>query len=303
MEVILGIEVVIALGFFLRRRGVLDGTAGAAISRLCADVLVPAMILNSMLMELTPEILRQCGWLILGSVIMLLLAYLFGHLFIRVARPAREDGVIYRYCILFSNFGLVGLPIAEGLYGSEGVFYFTIAILAYRILFNSYGIMMMRGNRDGKGLSWRSFVNMPILALVLGIVLDLLHIGLWGPIKEFVSLLAKANAPMGLLAVGINLGDRKITDGVRNARLWATIAIRLLIMPMLALITLRFFPVNALLVEMLVLAFALPCPAMASVLAKRYDRNAALGSQLVLLSTLLSALTIPLVLYICHLVL
>ena len=59
MDVILGIAAVMVTGFFLRRREIVSEEGGAAVSRLCADVLVPAMILQSMLMELSPEILRQ----------------------------------------------------------------------------------------------------------------------------------------------------------------------------------------------------------------------------------------------------
>lgn len=299
MDVILGIAAVMVTGFFLRRRGIVSEEGGAAVSRLCADVLVPAMILQSMLMELTPEILRQSVWLLACSAVLLFFSWCLGHIMVRLYHSPPEDSLIHRYCILFSNFGLVGLPIAEGLYGQPGVFYFTMAILIPRVVFNSFGILMMRGRSDGKALTWRSFVNMPLLAVALAILLDVLHLGLWAPVQQFIALLAKANAPMGLLAVGLNLGGAKISDGIREVPLWCTLAVRLLALPLLTVFVIRAMPVGILLKQVTVLNAALPCPAMASVLARRYGRNAALGSELVLLSTVLSILTIPLILWIC----
>ena len=296
MDVILAIAAVMLVGFFLRRSGAVGEDAAAAVSRICADVLVPAMILRSMLMELTAEILRQSAWLIAGSAALLAMSWLAGRLLVRLYRSPPEDSLIHRYCVLFSNFGLVGLPIAEGLYGQQGVFYFTTAILLHRVFFNSYGILMMRGKTEGAGLSWRSFVNMPLAAVALAIVLDVLHIGLWGPVDDFVSLLAKSNAPMGLLAVGLNLGGAKVSDGVRDFRVWITIFVRLLALPLLTLAAVRNMPVDILLKQVTILNAALPCPAMASVLARRYNRNAALGSELVLLSTVFSIVTIPVIL-------
>ena len=302
MGVISGIAAVMLVGFFLRRSGAIGEEAAAAVSRLCADVLVPATILQSMLMELTAEILRQSAWLIFASVLLLTVSWFSGRLLVRLYRSPPEDSIIHRYCVLFSNFGLIGLPIAEGFFGRQGVFYFTMAILAPRVLFNSYGVLMMRGAPGGR-LSWRSFVNMPLAAVLLAVVLDVLHLGLWGPVGEFVGLLARANAPMGLLAVGLNLGGTKVSDGIRDRRVWTTVGIRLLLLPLLTLAAVLPMPVPALLKQVTVLNAALPCPAMASVLARRYGRNAALGSELVLLSTMLSIVTIPLVLRLCEVLL
>lgn len=301
MEVILGIAAVMLVGFFLRRSGIVDGDASAAVSRICADVLVPATILQSMLMELTSEILLQSAWLIMGSAALLAASWCLGHLLVRIYRSPPEDALIHRYCVLFSNFGLIGLPIAEGFFGQQGVFYFTIAILLHRVFFNTYGIMMMRGKQDGSRSALRGFINMPMAAVAAAILMDVLHLGLWGPFREFVALLAKANAPMGLLAVGLNLGGAKVSEGIRDPRVWTTVCVRLLILPLLALAALRALPVAPLLKQVTVLNASLPCPAMASVLARRYGRNAVLGSELVFLSTVLSVFTIPVMLRMCGL--
>jgi Predicted permeases len=302
MNVMAAIDAMIVLGYLLRRFHCIDQSVSAGLSRICADVLMPVMILKSMIFEITADTLRECAVLIAGSSLILLLEYLCGRIFIRIAHIAPSEEQIYRYCILFTNFGLIGIPIAEGLYGEKGVFYFTIFILTQRILFNSYGVMLMRRSGDrAKGFQVRQLFNLPILAVIAGLSLSLLHIQLWGPVDELVSMLSKANAPMGLLTVGLNLADSRFSAAIRSGAMWSGIALRLVLLPLAGAGILRRLGIGAPLLEIGVLSVALPCPAMASVLAKRYGGNAALGSQMVLLSTVCSSVTIPLVLAVCRL--
>lgn len=302
VNLIVAISGVILLGAFLRQRGIVSEEGSRGVSRVCADVLLPCMILNSMIFELTRETVTQCLTLIAASLAALACQYALGWLFVGITRAPREDWSIYRYCILFSNFGLIGIPVAEGLYGSRGVFYFTMCILPYRILFNSYGNLMLRPQAEGgRRFSWRMLCNLPILAVVAGLTCSLLHWRLWGPLGEFVSMLSKANAPMGLLSVGLNLIGEDSAFHWRDLRIWLTVALRTLLLPAGACFLFLLLGLRGELLEIAVLAVALPCPAMVSVLSKRYGGNAVLASTLVLLSTLCFSITLLPVLSLCKL--
>ena len=302
MSLIAAVSAVILLGAFLRRSGVINEEAGRGVSRICADILLPCMILNSMILELTRETIAQSLTLIVSASVSLLVQFLIGLGFVRLFRVPVDDRMIYRYSILFSNFGLIGIPIAEGLYGSTGVFYFTMSILPYRVLFNSYGNIMLRPHTWEPGrFPLTAVFNLPILAVTVGLTCSLLHWRLWGPLGEFVALLSKANAPMGLLSVGLNLIDEDSTFDLKDVRVWLTVALRTLILPVGAMFLFRAFGLGGELLEIAVLAVALPCPAMVSVLSRRYGKNAVLASTLVLLSTICFAFTITPVLSLCRL--
>lgn len=304
MNLIFAISGIILLGAFLRKSGAINEAGSKGLSQICADVLLPCMILNSMIFEVTRETIRQSLTLIAAATAVLGLQFLIGLLFVRLFRIPNEDWKIYRYCILFSNFGLIGIPVAEGLYGSSGVFYFTMSILPYRIVFNSYGNIMLRPSQQQEGhgrFSVRVILNLPILAVVVGLTFSLLHWRLWGPLEEFISLLSKANAPMGLLSVGLNLIDENSTFHWKDFHIWLTVALRTLLLPIGSIFLFRLFGLRGTLLEIAVLAVALPCPAMVSVLSRRYGGNAVLASTLVLLSTVCFAGTIIPVLSLCKL--
>ena len=106
---------------------------------------------------------------------------------------------------------------------------------------------------------------------------------------------------MGLLSVGLNLIDEDSTFDLKDVRVWLTVALRTLILPVGAMFLFRAFGLGGELLEIAVLAVALPCPAMVSVLSRRYGKNAVLASTLVLLSTICFAFTITPVLSLCRL--
>ena len=101
MSLIAAVSAVILLGAFLRRSGVINEEAGRGVSRICADILLPCMILNSMILELTRETIAQSLTLIVSASVALLVQFLIGLGFVRLFRVPVDDRMIYRYSILF----------------------------------------------------------------------------------------------------------------------------------------------------------------------------------------------------------
>ena len=82
--------------------------------------------------------------LLQGLLISLLLATITHVLAIIIAKriirkkDKPEDGVLERFAVIYSNCGFIGIPLVNGIFGSEGVFYIT----AYMTIFNLlYGLM------------------------------------------------------------------------------------------------------------------------------------------------------------------
>nr|WP_278320929.1 AEC family transporter [Clostridium tetanomorphum] len=51
-------------------------------------------------------------------------------------------------CSYFSNFGFMGYPIVEGIYGKIGVFYAAIFGIPFNIILLTYGVIMF--NKEEK---------------------------------------------------------------------------------------------------------------------------------------------------------
>ena len=57
-----------------------------------------------------------------------------------------------QYCTIVSNSGFLGLPIAQGIYGAEGMMYASIFIIPMRVMMWSAGIACFTESPDMKSV-------------------------------------------------------------------------------------------------------------------------------------------------------
>ena len=94
----------------------------------------------------------------------------------------------------------------------------------------------------------------------------------------------------GILIAGCDLGAL-----LKNARLWRTVAARLLLIPAACVAVFMALGIRGQAAQVVLLLEACPCAAITSVFAVRYRHDEDFACGLVVISTLLSVVTLPLV--------
>ena len=173
------------------------------------------------------------------------------------------------------------------------VFYMTAYITVFNLLLWTHGIILM-GDNDGLKGAWKNFLSPAILSIVIGIILFLFQLRLPQFIENPLEMIASMNTPLGMIVAGANLAQGNILKSLKNKRLYYLSFIKLIVYPLAGLVVLWLLPLEF---EVAFTVFiALACPAGASVImfAQRYDRDAYYASEIFVITTLLSAVTIPL---------
>lgn len=121
-----------------------------------------------------------------------------------------EDAVAVGFICLFSNSLLLGLPITERAYGPEALAanYAIIAVhspVCYAIGITAMETLRARGSgigatllRVGKGLA----SNALVIGITLGLVVNLIGLGLPGALWQALELIARAGLPAALFGLG-----------------------------------------------------------------------------------------------------
>ncbi|MEA5085269.1 MAG: AEC family transporter [Lachnospiraceae bacterium] len=292
---------IILIGFFTMKQNKLDESAVSVLTYVYSTIMLPCSIFKAMQFKFTVDVLTQCGLLILISFIVIFFEFALGHIFNKVTKQPQLDKNLYKYCILFSNFGMMGIPIIEGVFGSEGLFYMSVFILFIRLMTNSYGFLLLQKNTPyGVKISLGMFKNQLIIAMIVGLIVSISAIPVPLPIQNLIDTLAKGNATIGMLVVGMNLAGYPLEKMFKNKLAWSIVAIRLGIIPIFTLFLFKMFNMDLALALVAVVTLGLPCPAFASILTKKYGGNYIRGSQIVLTSTLMSAVTIPVLVWLCN---
>lgn len=283
-----------AIGFFCGRRGMLSPQTREQLIDLLFAVILPASIIDSFAIELTPDVLQQTFGALLISCGIQVFYWIWNHLFYRRSEPGHR--VCLRYATMVSNAGLIGMPIAAAYFGSRGLLLSAMFLVPQRVFMWSYGLSMF-ADANGRDVLRKLVTHPCIVSIAVGFgVMGLTTAGveLPAPVGATVSALADCTTALGMVAVGGILSDCRLRDLLDREVLTYSLY-RLIIIPLCVLLGLAVLPVDALSAQVSVLLTAMPAASTTAMLAAKYRRDALFASELVMSSTLLSMVTVPLV--------
>ncbi len=275
----------ILVGFFLRRREMIGAQGQKNLTDLVVNVILPCNILVAFQNGADRERIASYFSIFLVAVAVQAISYFYGKWAFRRAPKNQQDCL--RYATICPNAGFIGNPVAEGMYGAEGLALASVYLIPLRIMMWSSGLSMFTGEHDRKAVLRRVVTHPCILACAAGIVLMLTGVRLLAVLLSPVSELARCNTAASMLVIGMILARidfRRFMD--RSVLIYCLH--RLVLLPALFYVLFRFLPVDPLVFKISVLLTAMPAGATTSILAEKYGRDSEYATKLVIVSTLLS---------------
>jgi predicted permease len=314
-ETVLTVIAVMAIGGLLRRRGVIGDEASAALGRIVADVAFPALCFEG-LARADAEALSAGALVPVLGFSMLALSAGVAMIVARVAAVPAGARPTFVFLVAIGNWIFLPLPLAEAIYGEEGTRTVVLNNAGAQLFLWTAGIAILRGRRDAEAL--RSLAASPGLwATVAGVAVSLArpHMPvLSGPVEAplevatgvvsgAIHFLATLTVPLVTLAIGAQLAAPSSGATSRDTRraIAAVVVGRLLVAPLV------FSAALELALRMQVLSLppamrvtehlisAMPVSLSAAALVQRHGGDTAISSRAILITTLLSALSVPLI--------
>jgi len=170
-------------------------------------------------------------------------------------------------------------------------------VLLLRLAFNSLGMIIMQRESgfSGKVNLRKAFLNPPIIALGVAVLIMVTQVRLPPLMETTIFALSACLSPMGMLTVGVITSTFAIRDFFSSPLAYLLSGLRLLVIPIVAAIIMWLAGMRGLMMTASVLTLALPAAANTSLMAERFDGDVKLGTQVVTVTNLLSAVTIPFV--------
>lgn len=300
LQQMMALFVLMLIGYFCGRAGILDRVTTKKISWLVINVANVAMILQAGLDNqngIPKEKLLLVGAIAVGMyVILMFLAVILPKLLL----VEKKDCGSYRTMLIFSNIGFMGIPLLAATVGGEAVLYTALFQFVFNILIYTYGITAMRGKKEGKegentGFKWKSLLNVGVISCVTALVLYFGQVDLPDFVDTVLKNLANLTAPLSMLVIGQSFTEFKIRELFTDVRLLLFAGIKLMVLPVAGLSMLKLFIADPVILQVCLVMLATPVASMTAMLAQQYDGNYELASRGVALTTILSVGTIPLV--------
>lgn len=286
-------------GFLLARNKLLSRQGLEDLANLLITVLSPATILNAFAaIHIERKILANVAIVLTGALLSLLLPIFLSSFFLR--HEDEDSKAVYRFALTFSNCGYIGLPMIQALVGIEGVFYGSLYTSLQTIFMWSYGVKVMSTERLKGKAFFRSILKNPNnIAVLIGFFFMISQLKMPFLLSSALQGFSQTLAPVSMLILGGQICYYDLADFLKKGKLYKICAFRNLLLPLALLLPSLLLVPNRLLILAYVLPTACPIAMNTALLSILYRRDVQLAMQLVTLSTLLSALTLPVIAALC----
>lgn len=286
----------IVVGYAARKIKVMDDAAVGHFSAFILNISLPALILNSLQKDFSPELLASSGKMLLLSFVIYGAAFALAALWTLVLRPPEKEKAVHQYSLIFSNVGFMGFPVVEAVMGRDALFHLSIFNIPFNLLAFSVGAWLLARNSSRPlRLTWRTFVNPSVIATLAGFVAFLFSIRYPAFIAKTLKMTGDITSPLSMVVIGAVLARTPLSQVFGRWRVYVSVAARLFLVPALIWLALRALGFQGLELVLPVLVFAMPTAANTTILATVYEADAGTAGSLVFLSTLASVISIPLI--------
>lgn len=280
-------------GFFANRFGILGKDAQKWMSKLIINITCPALILSSVTTSQRLESNRMV-LVIFGAAIVyyLILPFLAKGCALVGPRNLRSE---YACMLIYSNLGFMGIPVANAVLGKEAILYISIFMAIFNISIFSYGILLL-GGTGGDKLQFRKMINPGTVSAVAAVLLYLGSVSVPTILLDPITAVGNTTTPLAMMVIGASLANGKVRDLFTEKSMILFTILRLLILPLLAWGVCQILGVqDRLLAGALILISGMPVASNTVMLCTELNRDGDYIAKGLLISTLASVVTIPLI--------
>lgn len=285
--------ILIALGFVSGKAGLINESGAKYLTNIVLYLATPCIMLQSFQkVGYSFSLIVNLGICALCALLIQALSIVISRVVFRSKDESRR--VVLRFATVFSNCGFMSLPLQQALLGDKGVFYGSVFVAVFNILVWSYGLVDMSGEKRNFTAK-KLILNPGILGALGAAILFFLQIHLPDILLSPVQYIAGLNTPLPMLVIGFHLTRFDIKKSVKDLSIYSVMLIRLIAIPCLSLLIMKFFGVGGDILTACTIASSAPVAATTTMFATKFNRDVDLSVGLVSMSTILSVITMPVI--------
>lgn len=297
LQIVSPVFVVMALGYLMRKIGILSSEADRSLTRLVVTLLVPCLALDAIIGN--ESLADPRNWIlppILGfaSIVLGIVGSRWGAKVFRI--PEGEPRRTFVFATSLHNYSYIPLPLCHALFDRDTMGVMVAFFLGVELAFWSIAVAQLTGHRE-KG-NWRRAINAPIIAIPTAIALNALGAKAWIPVSITTTfhLLAVCAVPLALLLSGALIADYANWESVRHGRrtILASAIVRIVVLPAVMMVFTRLAPLDVTLKSVLIIQAAMPAAIFPIVVTRAHRGDMPTALRVVLGTSAIGLITIPL---------
>lgn len=294
-QTMLKLFLLLVLGFVLFKCHIFDEYTNKKISALIVNVASPMLIISSIAGVEGND--KSIVFLMIGAGILMYIGFIIlGKIINRIFPFPKKDWPVYECMVVFANTGFMGYPVLLDVFGQEAVFYASLIHMAFNFFVYTYAIMCLTKGDDSEfKLNFKQLLTPGIILIFVGIFIYLFDIQLPSVLMDTVNSVGSLTAPLSMMMIGSSLAVYPIKDSFTDWRSYVFAFVRLMIVPFVTMVVCRLLHINPYYANITIITNAMPVGSMVLMLATQYNANVKIVTRNIVVSTLLSVITIPIV--------
>ncbi|BET21859.1 AEC family transporter [Solobacterium moorei] len=285
------IVLMLGIGFFLRKKEIVTAEIRKGLSALLINVVLPCTVILSFMNDsiVNSDLLMTCLLAVVISAIIQTVSIIASKFLFN--RYEKMDANVLTYGMIVSNSAFIGIPIIQSIYGSEAVMFASVFQIPIIVTMWTIGLALFKPI-DHKHALQSVIRNPSVVAVLIGFIIMLTGIKFPIFIEKTISSIASCTTAISMFVVGSILSDIE-WNNLLDKKVLFFCSIRLIAYPFIVFIVLTFANAPTLIKAIAVIMTGMPAGSTAAILAEQYGCDAKFAAKLILVSTALSVITIP----------
>ncbi len=287
---VLVIFILMAVGLVLYKTKIFTEAGTAQATKILLTIVMPSVIINAFQTDFDTELLISLMYATLVSIALHIIAILLGKLFFY---KKTDRNIINIFSSVYSNCGFMGFPLLTAVFGKEGILYGSAYFTIFTIFSWTHGLFIFAKDKAKFDIK-KILLNPGIIGVVIGLLLFFARVRLPYVLSESVNYISMLNTPLAMLILGTHMAKIKISDITDKFNLLIVTLIKLVIVPVAGILIANLFGITGNVTGAVIISASCPTAAMATLFAAQNGNDAVYATVTVVITTLLSVITIPL---------
>lgn len=293
---ILSIILMIGLGYVLKRIDFLAEKDIGPLNKVVMYILMPCMIFHA-LYYADLSLISKLGIL---PIVILASSLITGAVSYIILKQFNFDDVklwSVLVTVMIANTAFMGYPVNLGIYGQEGflrAIFCDIATLCIFLILSF--ILILKFGGTAKTAVRKITFFPPLWAVILGLFFNFLNIPIGPVLDNTINYLGQGAIPLIMLALGLSIDFSGLSRS--KSMIVFTSIFKLMFFPFVAFLFVSFLGLSDLQYNVTIIEAAMPSGMLSLLLSISYKLDYQLTSDCILINTVISLITLPIILMI-----
>lgn len=292
---VMSLFLIMIVGVYGSKKGIITFELNNGLINILLNIALPFMVISSFMFtfdeSIKSNVVKAFFYSLITYLILITVSYI-------LVLPIKGDKkTIIHFSNVFTNTGYIGFPVLNAIYGPEGVVYGSIFNMFFVLFLWTYGVFLFKGKNEKGELKKeiiKTLSNPSIIAVEIGVGIMVLELKIPDILFTSIKSVGSITGPLSMIIVGAILSKVKFRDHLKDWTLYYGIATKLIILPAVLYIISILINDRSIVPNAVIIIASMPAASMTSIFAESYNKEKDYAAIIVLTTTILSLITIPL---------